>query len=141
MKARELDDYIYNNGLLKRCYSAPGIYVITIDEKYGVYIGQSVDMYQRCSQHIYNIQNAMLNQEKKYLLLLSAQLGGHKIDCHPICYCDMEELDEIEQFYIKKYNPVLNIINFQGKKNNYDDMKIEDLLAHFDKYEEEEEAA
>ena len=93
MKLEDLDEFIDDCGLLEHCEQRAGIYCIAVDMKI-VYIGKSKNIYQRCRSHIYNIQNAMFNQEKKYLLLLSAVLGGHSVDCFPVQYCDVDCLSE-----------------------------------------------
>ena len=68
MKYKELDSFIAENALLKTITNdVSGVYAITIDN-YIVYVGQSKNLYRRCAQHIYNIENAMCNKEKKYLL-------------------------------------------------------------------------
>lgn len=126
MRLEDLDDFIDEHSLLLYCKQKPGIYCIAVDMKI-VYIGKSKNVYQRCRSHIYNIQNAMFNQEKKYLLLLSAFLGGHLVDCFPIQYCDIDCLSELEDRYIDEYNPKLNILTPTGK-NDISGMKIEQLL-------------
>ena len=126
MKRNQLQDFINDNGLLEQCKEKSGIYAITIDNGI-VYVGQSKNIYQRCSGHIYNIENAMLNQEKKYLLLLSAKLGGHKVDCRPICHCSHSELTEMENRCIEQLEPCLNILTPAGKQD-IGNLKIEDVL-------------
>ena len=126
MKRSELQEYIFDNGLLEDCKESSGIYTITIDRGV-VYVGQSKNIYQRCSQHIYNIQNAILNKEKKYELLLAAQLGGHIVDCYYIEYCPQSELDEKESYWIGKLKPCLNILTPEGKQD-INNLKIEDVL-------------
>lgn len=126
MRLEDLDEFIDDWGLLLYCEQKPGIYCITVDRKI-VYVGKSKNVYQRCRSHIYNIQNAMFNQEKKYLLLLSAFLGGHWVDCFPIQYCDIDCLSELEDRYIDEINPKLNILTPTGK-NDISEMKIEQLL-------------
>lgn len=126
MKRDQLQKYIEDNQLLQTCHEYSGIYAITID-KGVVYVGQSKNVYQRCSQHIYNIENAMFNQEKKYLLLLSAKLGGHNIDCTYLEYCQQDLLTEKENFYIALLQPCLNILTPTGK-NDISQLKIEDVL-------------
>ena len=86
-------------------------------------------MYRRCSEHIYRTQNAMLMGEKKYLLLLAAELGGHDIDCAPVEYCEEENLRDKENYYIETYKPCLNI-NMPGCRQDITDLKIEELLAN-----------
>lgn len=126
MKRTELDNFIRENNLLEKCQEHAGIYAITIDD-YIAYIGQSKNIYQRCSQHIYNIENAGFNHEKKYELLLAAKLGGHKIDCHFLEYCGEAELTEKEDSWIEYCMPPLNILTPLGKQD-ISKMRIEELL-------------
>jgi hypothetical protein len=69
----------------------------------------------------------MLNEEHKYILLLSAKLGGHKIDCIPIEYCDVELLRARETANITELQPLLNIA-IPGERKDITDLKIDDLL-------------
>lgn len=127
MKYTEVEKFISKNNLLQGIEEKAGVYAITIDSKI-VYVGQSVEMYRRCAQHIYNIENAMLNQEKKYLLLLSAKLGGHSVDCIALEYCAEDDLREREDYYIEYYKPCLNIYTPYGKQD-INKLKIEDILS------------
>lgn len=126
MKYNEVESFIKKNNLLKDIPNKSGIYAITIDG-YVVYIGKSKDMYQRCSQHIYNTENAILNKEQKYLLLLSAKLGGHTVDCVPVEFCKEEYLNESEDFWMYMLDPCLNIITPEGKRD-ISNLKIKDVL-------------
>lgn len=127
MKLSELDRFIEKNNLLTKVENTSGIYAITIDEHI-VYVGQSNNMCTRCRQHIYNTENAILSQEKKYLLLLSAELGGHRVDCHTLECCPEDKLLEVEEYYITKLNPILNIL-VNHKRKDISGLKIEDVLA------------
>lgn len=127
MKYTELEAYIRQNNLLKGIEAKPGIYAITIDNVI-VYIGQSDNVKRRCGQHIYKTQNAMIVGERKYELLLAAQLGGHKVDCVLLEYCNEDYLLEKETEWITNEQPILNIYkNVNGKKVY--SMKIEDVLS------------
>lgn len=126
MKRADLEKFIEDNFLLENVQEAPGIYAITVDG-FIAYIGQSRNMYERCSQHIYNTENATFINEKKYLLLLSAKLGGHRIDCISLQQTDISSLLDLEAAYIDKYDPCLNINKPKGR-NDINNMKIEDLL-------------
>lgn len=129
MKLKDVKKFIEDNKLLTiDVKNKPGIYAITIDG-FVVYVGQSKDVRRRCEQHIYNIENAMLIQEQKYLLLLSAKLGGHTVDCIGLEYVPEESLLEQEQNYISQFLPILNI-NVGGGRQNIYDLKIEDVLNH-----------
>lgn len=128
MKRVDLEDFIKENNLLtKNIHNSPGIYAITIDD-YIVYIGQSKNVRERCSQHIYNIENAAFIKEKKYFLLLAAKFGGHDIDCIGISYGGEDALLEAEAHFINEYDPCLNINKPKGK-NDISDLKIEDVLS------------
>ena len=133
MRYTDLDKFVKENNLLQEITTASGIYAITVDDAI-VYVGQSINTFQRCSQHIYGIENAMFNQEKKYLLLLAAKLGGHKVDCKAIHYCSEEELTYWENFYMEQYNPCLNIMTPHGRRD-INKMKIEDLLNNISQKE------
>lgn len=126
MRLEDLDKFIYEQDLLRDVEEKAGIYAITIDKRV-VYVGQSKNIYQRCRSHIYNIFNAMYNKEKKYQLLLSAWLGGHRIDCFQLDYCDIDQLKEKENEWIKIYKPKLNILTPTGK-NDISELRIEQLL-------------
>lgn len=126
MKLEDLDKFIYEQDLLRDVEEKAGIYAITIDKRV-VYIGQSKNIYQRCRSHIYNIFNAMYNKEKKYQLLLAAYLGGHRVDCFQIEYCDIDQLKEKENEWIGIYKPKLNILTPTGK-NDISELRIEQLL-------------
>ena len=126
MKLEDLDKFIYEQDLLRDVEEKAGIYAITIDKRV-VYVGQSKNIYQRCRSHIYNIFNAIYNKEKKYQLLLSAWLGGHRIDCFQLDYCDIDQLKEKENEWIEIYKPKLNILTPTGK-NDISELRIEQLL-------------
>lgn len=128
MKREQLEKFIKDNRLLGDCLAASGIYGITINNRI-VYVGQSKNVYQRCSQHIYNIQNAMLNNEKKYLFLLAAQLGGYTVDCHTLAQCKEEQLTAFENEYIENIKPMLNILTPYGKQD-ISQLTIGDLLIN-----------
>lgn len=135
MRYTEIDTYVKDNNLLVFCPKQSGIYAITVDNTV-VYIGQAKNIYTRCCQHIYNTQNAMLNQEKKYLLLLAAQLGGHNIDCIALELCDEDMLRLRENTWIDTVKPTLNILTPSGKQD-IDNLKIEDLLKEVRERREE----
>lgn len=128
MKKKDIQNFIVENGLLSTIpANSAGIYAITIDGRV-VYIGESKNLAQRCAQHIYNVENAMLNQEKKYLLLLSAKLGGHKVDCELVETCNLENRFERENYWITTTKPILNKNIYCEKRQEIDNLRIEDIL-------------
>lgn len=126
MKYTELDNYVKEHGLLVDVEAKPGIYAITVDNVI-VYIGQSDNVKRRCGQHIYKTQNGMIIGERKYELLLAAQLGGHRVDCRVLKYCSEDELLDLETSYINICNPLLNIQKSKNGKNVYN-LKIDDII-------------
>lgn len=137
MKQNEVEAYVSANNLLNDLRSSSGIYAITIDKRI-VYVGQSINVRQRCLNHIYLIENAYFSKENKYRLLLSAKLGGHIIDCVDLVYCAPTDLDSMEDYFIEMYKPPLNILTPHGK-NKVKDLMIEDLLSILFTYCREEE--
>ena len=124
MKRENLEQYIIDNELLQSMpYGKAGIYAITIDF-YGkhrvVYVGETTNLYERGAEHIYNTQNAMYLDEsknKKYYLLLSAQLSGFKVDVEKITECNRYELRELEDNWIEYYDPPLNVLTPMGRRD------------------------
>lgn len=131
MKLTEIEKFIKENQLLRGVEPLPGIYAITIND-YIAYVGKSKNLYQRCSQHIYYTQNAVFNKEKKYELLYAAQMGGLKVDCCYIRYCDEDELSELEDKYIEELMPPLNILTPIGKQDisNLNIFDLKDKLKY-----------
>lgn len=128
MKKCEIEDFIIDNKLLQNgIAAAAGIYAITI-EGYIVYVGQSKDIYRRCCEHIYNTQNAMFIPEKKYRLLLAAWLGGYSVDCSPLEYCEEEQLNEREKYWITEINPMLNTYLTPGGKHDVNKYRLGDVI-------------
>ena len=116
MKLRDLDCYIAENDLLPGVEERSGIYCICLNEV-PVYVGQSKNVRYRLSQHIYFIENAIFNQEHKYLLLYSAKIGCMDLSFKVIEYCNQEDLNEREDYWILYLKPSLNIITPNGKQD------------------------
>lgn len=78
-----------------------GIYKITNKNNGKVYIGQSVDISHRRSCHEYDLKN---NRHKNIYLQRAYNMEPDAFSFEIICYCNEEDLDELEMFYINKYN-------------------------------------
>lgn len=78
-----------------------GIYKITNKNNDKVYIGQSVDISHRRSCHEYDLKN---NRHKNIYLQRAYNMEPDAFSFEIICYCNEEDLDELEMFYINKYN-------------------------------------
>lgn len=78
-----------------------GIYKITNKNNGKVYIGQSVDISHRRSCHEYDLKN---NRHKNIYLQRAYNIEPDAFSFEIICYCNEEDLDELEMFYINKYN-------------------------------------
>lgn len=78
-----------------------GIYKITNLRNGKMYIGQSIDIYNRWLQHYHNIN------KKNHRTLLSSAMksyGFNNFQFEIIEECSIEELNEKEIYYIQKYN-------------------------------------
>jgi hypothetical protein len=99
-------------------------------------------MFSRCSDHIYSIENAsFLVEEHKYHLLLSAKMGGHKVDCVCIQKCPEEALRSYEKIFIQQACPPLNTIVYNGTKQDVNSLKVYDLLTYVYKHNGQQVAA
>lgn len=78
-----------------------GIYKITNKNNGKVYIGQSIDISHRKSCHEYDLKN---NRHKNIYLQRAYNMEPDAFSFEIICYCNEEDLDELEMFYINKYN-------------------------------------
>ena len=79
-----------------------GIYVLTRVDENGIkyaYIGQAKHLLSRLAQHLSGYQHIDLSL-KKYGLYLAENPFGWKVGC---LHYPVEELDEWEKFFIKKY--------------------------------------
>ena len=79
-----------------------GIYIITniLDKK--VYIGQSVFAKRRLSQHKSDLQRS--NRSTPHMKLAVDKHGIENFRFEILCLCDIDDLNFLEIFYIKKYN-------------------------------------
>lgn len=78
-----------------------GIYKITNMRNGKIYIGQSVDINHRKSCHEYDLKH---NRHKNLHLQRAYNLEPDAFKFEIICECREEDLDELEIFYIQKYN-------------------------------------
>ncbi|MBP5310899.1 MAG: GIY-YIG nuclease family protein [Lachnospiraceae bacterium] len=78
-----------------------GIYKITNTKNGKVYIGQSVDIAHRKSCHEYDLKN---NRHGNLYLQHAYNKDPDVFKLEVICLCKEEDLDELEKFYIDKYN-------------------------------------
>lgn len=97
-----------------------GIYKITNKINQKCYIGQSVNIKHRWSQHK---QNSKIRPEKLYLAI--RKYGIENFSFEVIEECKQEELDEKEKYYIILYNSYENGYNMnlggQNTKKYYDE--------------------
>lgn len=83
----------------------PGIYKILNLVNNKVYIGSSIHLARRCSEHIVRYTSPN-NKEpvNKYLKRAFNKYGADNFEFHAIEYCDLEKLIEREQYYMDLYN-------------------------------------
>ena len=92
-------------------YEHAGIYCIKIDGEI-VYIGKSVNMLKRVSQHYVGIKTG---SEKKYRIMAEAQRRGRDIEFDVLYYAQstghanqLAEIGKKEGEYIRHHRPILN---------------------------------
>jgi len=78
-----------------------GIYKITNTSNGKIYIGQSIDLSHRKSCHEYDLKN---NRHKNAHLQRAYNKEPNSFTFEVVCYCKEEELNDLEIFYIKKYD-------------------------------------
>lgn len=99
-----------------------GCYCIYIDDKL-VYIGKSMNIFERIAAHIYNMDNNK-RDEHKYHILNEARTNGNKISFDVIYYANKTDVDEArkdisinEEILIQKYLPPLNYLVKSDSEN------------------------
>ncbi len=102
-------------------FGKAGVYGIYIEGQL-VYVGETINLLRRWIDHkfntLYNFKQPAY-QEEKYKVLREAYAAGLVISCNVLEFCENDKkiLRAREAAYIKKYNPILNIIN-TGKHGN-----------------------
>ena len=103
-------NYLKRKGLAQK-YEHSGIYCIKINNKI-VYIGKSMNMLRRISQHYVGIK---IKSNKKYKILAQLLQNGYNINFDVLYYSKeesynikFEEISNKESEYIRQYNPLLN---------------------------------
>lgn len=91
-----------------------GIYKIENKVNGKIYIGQSVDVYRRLKKHIWDIKN----ENNQYLYRAFRKYGIENFTYELIEECPIEELNEKEKYYIKKFNSYVGYDNANGYNLN-----------------------
>ena len=78
-----------------------GIYKITNTSNGKIYIGQSIDLSHRRSCHEYDLKH---NRHKNLHLQRAYNKDPNAFTFEVVCYCKEEELNDLEIYYIQKYN-------------------------------------
>ena len=81
---------------------ACGVYQLMIGRK--TYIGSSANIFDRLIKHASHLRRNT-HQNKKLQLAFNK---NKKIKYRVLKFCEVNELSMIEQFYVNKYNPILN---------------------------------
>lgn len=96
-------------------FGKAGVYGIYIEGQL-VYVGETLNILNRWIDHkfntLYNFKQKEY-QEGKYKVLREAYAAGLRVSCDVLEFCESDKkiLRAREAAYIKKYNPILNIIN------------------------------
>lgn len=97
-----------------------GIYKITNNKNGKIYVGQSIDIYDRWKQHKYKAFNSKEKGYNSAIHLAFRKYGIENFSFEVIEECQQDKLDEKEQYWIKKLNSLspngYNIL-LGGQKN------------------------
>lgn len=83
-----------------------GIYKIENLINGKVYIGQSINVEKRLHEHFYKSNCKKDVSYKSALHSAIRKYGASNFSTEILCSCDYSELDDLEKFYIKKYNSI-----------------------------------
>lgn len=81
-----------------------GIYKITNNKNRKIYVGQSIDINDRWKQHKYKAFNSKEKGYNSAIHLAFRKYGIENFSFEVIEKCQQDELDEKEQYWIKKLN-------------------------------------
>lgn len=121
-----IEEELRKNNRIKQKYNKPGIYCIKIEGRI-VYIGKSLNMLTRISQHIFEITRDK-QISNKYKVMRQAKEKGYDIGFGVLKRCygrNTTELDsalgDAEASLIRQYKPALNYqLPHLGDYWNYD---------------------
>lgn len=82
-----------------------GIYFIKCKSNNRLYIGSSVNIYNRLHQHLHRFKN---NKHFKIMQNSVNKYGLENFECGVVEYCEKENLLEREQYYIDTLKPYFN---------------------------------
>jgi hypothetical protein len=103
------------HSIRNKFFGKAGVYGIYIEGQLA-YVGETINLLRRWVDHkfntLYNFKQKEY-QEEKYRVLREAYAAGLVITCDVLEFCEPNKkiLRAREAAYIKKYNPILNIVN------------------------------
>ena len=100
----------------KKIKNIPGIYEILNIKNNKRYIGQSIHVRNRLFKHISMLRNN--NHICKHLQDSWNKYGEENFQFNVIEYCNIEDLDKKEDFYIAKYQANKNAYGYNYRINN-----------------------
>jgi len=99
-------------------YKTTGIYKIYfLSDPDKIYIGSAVDFNERQIRHKYQLKKGI--HKNTHLQRLYNKLGEHKIVFELIEKCDRSDLLKLEQIWIDRLNPKINILRKAGSCLGY----------------------
>lgn len=104
-----------------------GIYKITNNINKKVYIGQSHDIHQRWYHHQYDLNNN--KHENPYLQQSWNKYGADNFTFEIITECKPNELNQLEEYYINKYDTFTNRDNGYNLQKGGDYMQLSDEVC------------
>ncbi len=87
-----------------------GVYIIKCSENCSYYIGSSVDLRSRESNHRNKLKNG--DHRNKRLQRVHDKYGDESLSFNVVLYCDRGQTTKLEQFYLDQANGDSNCLNF-----------------------------
>jgi len=126
--------YPFDIELIKKdCLGKSGIYLILNNINSDSYIGSARSISPKHNRLYFKFRNIFLNFENFtniYLRRSMEKYGKHNFSFNIIVFSESKKILELETFYIEKYKPIFNILQFSSgsedhkpsedkKKSNY----------------------
>lgn len=119
--------YPFNINLIKKdCLGKSGIYLILNTINSDSYIGSARSTSSKHNRLYFKFRNHFFNSEKSnniYLRRSIEKYGKNNFSFNIIVFDEAKKIQELETFYIEKYKPIFNILQFskssEETKSNY----------------------
>jgi group I intron endonuclease len=119
--------YPFNINLIKKdCLGKSGIYLILNTINSDSYIGSARSTSSKHNRLYFKFRNHFFNSEKSnniYLRRSIEKYGKNNFSFNIIVFDEAKKIQELETFYIEKYKPIFNILQFSKSSESSEGYK------------------